>query len=144
MLQDVGLLPEHDVSSGVLDPTSSFVLVTPTEFYIWFGKRSGLNQRKLTQAKAVDECGWEVPKWVTLQIVDQDKEPYLFQEKFPSWEYQMDLTNSTPKTARRKVTDAQISKMLDFDPDLVPIIDDVYGSVEVWIASDFAKVSHVI
>jgi hypothetical protein len=34
---------------------------------------------------------------------------------------------------------AQIGKMVSFDPDLVPVVDDVYGSVEVWHCLDYHK-----
>lgn len=43
-------------------------------------------------------------------------------------------------TARKKVSEVQIAKMIAFDPDLVPVVDDVYGTVEVWLASDYTCV----
>lgn len=29
--------------------------------------------------------------------------------------------------------------MIAFDPDLVPVVDDVYGTVEVWRCADYVK-----
>lgn len=138
--KDVGLLPEPEMTSSDLDASSSFVVVTPSEFYVWFGSNVGLNQRKVTEQKAVEDIGWEVDKWVRLVILQQGKEPFLFQEKFASWELHVDIQNSTPTTQRKKVSDAQIARMMAFDPDLVPVVDDVYGTTEMWLASDFAKV----
>ena len=52
--KDVGLLPETELLSTDLDSSSAFVFVAPGEFYIWFGNNVGLNQRKTTEAKAVE------------------------------------------------------------------------------------------
>lgn len=80
-------MPEPELSALVLDDKSScFVVVAKGEFYLWFGHNVGLNQRRTTEAKAIEDLGWECDKWVRLVIVQQGKEPYLFQEKFPSWE----------------------------------------------------------
>ncbi len=103
--KDVGLLPERDLAATDLESSSSFVVVTSSEFYIWFGKNVGLNQRKVTEQKAVEDIGWECDKWVRLVIVQEGKEPFLFQEKFSSWELQVDVQNSTPTTARKKVSE---------------------------------------
>jgi hypothetical protein len=138
--KDVGLLPENDLQSTDLDSASSFVVVAPGEFYIWFGKNVGLNQKKTTEQKAVEDIGWECERWVRLHIVTEGKEPYLFQEKFQSFELAQEVANSTPTTARKKVSEAQIMKMLAFDPDLVPVVDDVYGQVEVWLIADYTKI----
>lgn len=139
--KDVGLLPEPELNPLCLSESSSaFVLVTQSEFYLWFGNAVGLNQRKLTESKAIEDLAWECERWVRPQVVLQGKEPHLFQEKFPNWETAADANTSTPSTQRKKVGEIQIQRMLAFDPDLIPVLDDVYGTVEVWVASDYGKV----
>ena len=134
------MLPEPGFQSTDLDSSSSIVFVAPGEFYIWFGKNVGLNQRKSTELKALEDIGWECDKWVRLQVIAEGAEPFLFQEKFQSWELHLDVQNSTPITARKKVSEAQIMRMLEFDPDLVAVVDDVYGTSEVWLIQDYTKI----
>jgi hypothetical protein len=67
------------------------------------------NQRRVTEQSASEELGWECEGWVRPVIVSEGKESFLFQEKFAHWEVQQDVQNSTPTTARKKVSEVTLS-----------------------------------
>ncbi len=139
---EVGLLPEEEVTTTVLDKKSIFVLVCPGELYVWYGKETGLLRRNQAKGLANGLPKHGIPgskevSWVQLREIHQGQEDYLFRQKFPDW---IEMSATGVPLDPHVLLEIFSRKMLDFNPSKVTQITDVDGALDIWVAKDHGKV----
>jgi gelsolin len=141
---EIGLMPEEDVSCNKLDKKSIFVVAAPGELYVWYGKETGLLRRNHARSQAIavyknkPEGERENPNaWVQIREIHQGSEDYVFRQKFPDW---IEMSAAGVPLDPHVLLEIFSRKMLDFNPAKVTQIEDVDGSLDIWVAKDHGKV----
>merc|ERR1711991_1160648 len=146
---EVGLMEEGEVSCKLLDNKSIFVITAPGELYVWYGKETGLLRRNQAKAQAIQMYKSKKDlqstsnytlyqnDWVQIREIHQNKEDYVFRQKFPDW---VEMSATGVPLDPLVLLEIFSRKMLDFNPTKVTQITDVDGSLDIWVAKDHGKV----